>query len=475
LSNFELQLVSRIIRTGSIKEVLEWGTSFSDFKTAEGRAYFKLLCDHFHAATTLGTVVGPHSALTLFPQLQLHDDPSVTTQFLCQQVRQHRLRIDAKQLLTDAVQQVDGDVAAALNTASAGVQRLIEVGAERNTDVSIGDALERIWVGYEAQEQGINPAKMQWPWEVLNECTGGIQQDDYIVFYGRPKSMKTFVLCVLIAWAFQQDKLVLVYTKEMTPDNIFKRVAACIAELPYQDLRAAKLSPEHRQAFLELKRICQDPRSRANIICLSGRDAGPGNDTVAWLQAKVQKYKPDILFVDGMYLLSDEPGRKQQSDHIRVMNISRGLRALAMGELLPVIATMQANRKAAQNQDANLDEIAYSDALAQDATIAIRTIAEKKKNTIACVIGGSREFDLHGFRINAVPCEDFTYHSTMMEADVLSARTADGRAEEIRAGSNAKGKKGKANQDKGANGRAMVEQHIRTMEDGEMGNPVGFA
>jgi hypothetical protein len=107
------------------------------------------------------------------------------------------------------------------------------------------------------------------------------------------------------------------------------------------------------------------------------------------------------------------------------MNISRDLRQMVLSTGVPVIATMQANRKAAGHNDANLDEIAYSDALAQDATMAARVINDKVSPTISVVIGGSREFKLHGFRINAVPARDFSYHSELTEKDIEKAKEGD--------------------------------------------------
>jgi hypothetical protein len=112
------------------------------------------------------------------------------------------------------------------------------------------------------------------------------------------------------------------------------------------------------------------------------------------------------------------------------MNISRDVRSMVLYRGVPVIASMQANRKAAGHNDANLDEIAYSDALAQDATIAARVINDKASPTISLVIGGSREFKLHGIRINAVPAVDFSFHSILTEKDIEKAKQADAPPED---------------------------------------------
>lgn len=112
-------------------------------------------------------------------------------------------------------------------------------------------------------------------------------------------------------------------------------------------------------------------------------------------------------------------------DHERVMNVSREARQLVLDTSTPIIATMQANRKAAQHNAAELDEIAYSDAIGQDATMAFRCIADRKQPLISLVTGGSREFELPGFRIHGEPASNFGFHSIMDEKDIQKAVDKD--------------------------------------------------
>jgi hypothetical protein len=95
-----------------------------------------------------------------------------------------------------------------------------------------------------------------------------------------------------------------------------------------------------------------------------------------------------------------------------------------------VIATMQANRQAAKNQTAQLDEIAYSDAIAQDATGIFRVINEKKTPTIALVAGGTREYKIHGVRIHGIPATDFSFKELMTEKDIMTAKEQDAALDE---------------------------------------------
>src|SRR5690606_30324413 len=135
-----------------------------------------------------------------------------------------------------------------------------------------------------------------------------------------------------------------------------------------------------------------------------------------------------IVAIDGLYLMSDNRGSKGQKDNFRVQNISRAVRQMILTTSKPVLATMQATRTAAAHSNANLDEIAYSDAIGQDATVAIRVINERASPTIALALGGSREFEFHGCRIHGVPATNFEWKETLEEGDLLDAKKQDDEA-----------------------------------------------
>jgi replicative DNA helicase len=314
-------------------------------------------------------------------------------------------------------------------------------------------------------EAGVDLSKAHYPWEAMDEVTGGLTGEDYIIYYGRPKSMKSWVLAEHASHTFDQGKKPLIYTKEMHPDNIFMRMAACQARLPYQEFRLAKLNADEKERLYMLKRMVDDMMKSDDMICLSGRDAPNGQDTVEWLQAKIEKYNPDVVFIDGIYLMTDSKGSKRQKDNYRVQNISRGLRDLVLSTEIPIVGTIQANRDAAKHQDANLDEIAFSDAIGQDATVAVRVINEKNKPTIALVLGGSREFSFHGCRIHGVPATNFGYIEELTEKEITKAKDGDVSGEE--GGSttaHARKPKNKAAAEARRRAKSNTKRHLRLVD-----------
>ena len=428
MANKEMQLVSRIIYSGELSKVVDWGITIEDFLTNEGRAMYNHMTGYYQAAETSGSVIGPEAMAHFYPNFVRCDDMAMTLEALCTEVRKQRLSIEGQNKAAQAMQLFQYDPVAGMNALSLASSQLNAIGFGRNNDRMLGDAYNTIHSNYELMKSGMDLSWGTWPWAPLQEATQGLQVDDYICFYGRPKSMKSWVLAYYVAYLFNCDRRILIYTKEMTQDNIFQRVIACLAEIDYARFRAASSTWEEEKAFLAIGQYIHKMMATDQIICLSGRDAPQGGDNVPWLRAKIEKYKPDIFAIDGLYLMSDTHNAKK--DNERVRNISRDLRQMILDTKVPGIVTLQANRAAAKNEDANLDEIAFSDGLSMDCTAIIRVINEKESPTIQLVVGGSREWDLNGIRINGVPATDFTYHGLLSSKDIEKAKKNDHAAED---------------------------------------------
>lgn len=428
MASRELQLISRIVATGELNKVIEWGITPSDFLTVEGLAMFNHITGYYSQAESAGSVIGPQIMSQIYPSFLRCDDPGMTTEALCTEVRRERLALECLNGLEKVRQACQLDPLEGINKLMLLGSQLSNVGLGRNTDVFLGDASNNTRMKYLLRQSGIDMSCGRWPWPIMNEAHGGFQPDDYIVFYGRPKSKKSWVLTSLIAWLFECEKRVLIYTKEMSPENVYDRIIACMAKISYKDLRSGHLNPVDEENFNSTLDFIRDAELGNNIICLSGQDAPEGGDTVQWLSSKVDKYNPDFVCIDGLYLMSDI--QKAKKDHERVRNISRALRQMVLSKKKPLIATLQANREAAKHENANLDELAFSDAIGQDATCVMRVINEKDKNTCQLVMGGAREYQLNGFRIHAEPAYDFSYYGPLTASEIIEAEKNDGGPED---------------------------------------------
>lgn len=426
-------LLSNIVRNNSLKQAVEWGLRLEDFLSDEGRDIYGHMLTMIRDPRFKDSTPGVNVMKRLYPNFTMVDDESMSLEAYCCMVRENKLNVETQGTFREMLSS-SGSIIERVTHAMDRLQRnVLSVGFGQRDDVDFADALGRIIADHDLQASGVDMSVGKWPWEPFNETSGGLQKDDYIVFYGRPKSKKSWVMAEFIADLYQQGKTVLIYTKEMTADNISMRVAACIAKLPYQSLRAGRLTREERMKLGSLQQVVQEITDTQRMICLNGKDSN-GNDTIEWLEAKAKKYKPDAIFIDGLYLMSDSRGGKNQKDNFRVQNISRAARQMVLSLGVPLVATLQATRAASAHKNANLDEIAFSDAIGQDVTCAIRVINEDEHDQITLVVGGSREYRFSGCRIWGIPATNFSWIENLSQKEIDNIKMRDERGDEKAAG-----------------------------------------
>lgn len=431
MANPEQQLLSHIITYGDIEKALEWGIQEQDFNTDEGRHMFNHMCKLRRDPRSKGAQIGKNSISVFYQNFVECDDPTMTVESYCLMVRRNRLERESRAIAHALSTQAESeDPLAAASKASMQLRELLSLGYGMETDVTFASALDRNIDKHDTMADGNDLTACKFPWSPFNKVTLGVQPDDYIVFYGRPKSMKSWVLAHVVADIYNQGKVPLIYTKEMTADNIFMRIAACIAKLPYQEFRTGQLTKEDREKLAYLQDIARNLESGKDMICLNAKELPNGGDTVEWLHAKTLRYKPDVVAIDGLYLMSDGRGAKNQKDNFRVQNISRATRQMVLDTGKPVLATMQATRSAASHKNANLDEIAFSDAISQDVTMAIRVINEQENNTITLAVGGAREIKFSGCRIWGIPATNFNWLEELDDKEISKIKQRDEKVDE---------------------------------------------
>ena len=436
LYSWQHQLVSRIISNGDLNSVVQWGITHDDFTMSETKGFFTQLLGYYSAPETMGSVWGPQALMQKFPHFALCDDKSMTTDALCAEVRKDRIKVQTRQLVAQVGELVEVDPARAVGFLQEAAASLRNDCTPRKIDVHASDAMPRVWNNYLAAARGERVSVCPWPWEPLQKATLGIRSTDYIIVYGRPKSMKSWIICYLAAFIIDLDPAyrILIYSKEMDADEIFERIGCTMAGVDYEHFTAGRLTPEERDSFYCVADSLRLLKQRMTFVCLSAQDVRPGQDTVAWLESKIDRYKPHIVFVDGMYLMSDLHGSKKPNE--RVANISRALRQVVLHMKIPVIASVQANRDAAKNEDANTEEVAFSDSLGQDATMLIRVINEWKKgaNTLALVMGGAcRRYKLSGFRIHGMPAHNFSYYGELSDKEAQAVLKTEAQSKQASA------------------------------------------
>lgn len=213
------------------------------------------------------------------------------------------------------------------------------------------------------------------PFETWNSMTFGYNPQDFCIVTARPGVGKTFfmLVCALHA-AYKMNKKVLFFTKEMSIDAVARRSDAMDFQLPYNAFRKGQLSPSDKIRWIKgLKRRARKQAEGNAGQLLFIADA---NMSVMSIEAKIEEYQPDVVFIDGLYLLRD---LKSSTDgRVRVENVSREVKSIGQAYNIPIIASSQIHRMPGNLeknwQNLTLGDLAFSDALSQDADVVLALI-----------------------------------------------------------------------------------------------------
>lgn len=222
------------------------------------------------------------------------------------------------------------------------------------TVVEIADLAEAVIARYQNVKEGVRG--IPTPWEGLSDITMGWQPEDVAVFVARTGVGKTMMLllCALTAW--RAGHKILFFTTEMSQVNMAARLFSMMLEIRAQDVRKGRLDAFREEAFFKALRELEHDRR----FLFSGGDFDLDINSLGVI---VERESPDLLIVDGLYLLLDKFAPKNQDRTERVASNIEFLKRLAKREHIPILTSTQFNRKVSENKEdsASVGKIAMSD------------------------------------------------------------------------------------------------------------------
>ena len=191
---------------------------------------------------------------------------------------------------------------------------------------------------YEQMKAGVRG--ILTPWETVNDITLGFWPEDLCLFVARSGVGKTWASIFLAMYAWQvEKKRVLYVTTEMSQDRIALRCFSYHLKLPFGEIRAGKLS-----TFAEQKLYSAFPAmSQETGFFMIG---GQFDFRVETLAAAIDESKPDLMVIDGIYLLKT-PGANRTEQAANAFN---DVKRLNKNKKIPIIVTSQFNREVKTNQ-----------------------------------------------------------------------------------------------------------------------------
>jgi replicative DNA helicase len=89
---------------------------------------------------------------------------------------------------------------------------------------------------------------------------------------------------------------------------------------------------------------------------------------ISGIANKIQQLQPDVLFIDGVYLMMDEQSGEANTA-LALTNITRSMKRLAQKFQIPIVITTQTLRWKMHKGNVTVDSIGYSSSFLQDADV----------------------------------------------------------------------------------------------------------
>lgn len=442
MSAWGLQLISAILTAEDRVEVFDEITRKQCITPKmilnnEARAVFQYINEFHNRPGNYGRIPSYDKIREQFESLDL---PPVQESVvdLCTYIRDEYLRSKIYGLrdTIEAVVQEDGPQAA-IELIRKKADELTVLGSVDN-DGSIVTELNEVLSEHLLKARTGQLMGVPFPWEELNEATQGIQEEDSILMYGIPKSMKTWILLYLAVTLFQKGFRVLIYSKEMQKKKLYLRMASIFAKLDYSRLRSGQLNDHDIIQLYTCVDQIHDALGGQDLIYTKASKADGSTGGVTDIRRKIEQYRPQIVLLDSAYLLAnDRNGGNTSFKWHDLAPISQDIKGLAGEMKIPQVMIWQESEREALKSGSRgrgTSSLAMATQLIYDCDLAMRLVLLSDLNKMSIHITAAREVKFKGFTIRVHPGYDFGFDSwDLYDIDADTTKEVKSAGQEVSA------------------------------------------
>lgn len=362
--DIERHLISKVVADGNFSDVMDAGITADFFDDAMNRKLFRSIQEYKLSYGKVPTLDVLHKD---YPTIRLPDSGEYPIAYLLDQLRENRRRgilADGVMEATELLKMGDSERSAEILQ-----QTLRQVAADVPTSTVMdltAKTLEQRREAYaELRKRDGRMLGIPSGFDSIDYVTQGFQKKQLVTFVGLPKSGKSTLLLLAAMAAHEMAFRPLLVGFEMSTEEQVDRHASILAKISHHRLRTGTLSPEeYKRLEKAWRRLSAMPEFFASTDINSVT-------TLSGIQAQIERVEPDIVFVDGVYMMRDEEGEPQGSSQA-LTNITRGLKRMAQNLDLPMVESTQAlGWKTDKRRGLTGDSIGYSSSFLQDSDLVI--------------------------------------------------------------------------------------------------------
>jgi replicative DNA helicase len=358
-SDNEHRLVSKVIRDRDIVPALQRGVNESWFLDDDNRKAWSFVRKHYGEYSEVPTAVTVKDHYPNYKVLDVQDN----LEYLLDTMVDFRRRLLTRQGLETAVEQLqDNNHDAALLAMEATITKVNAQGILGTHEIDLTKNTEQRYKEYQALQ---NEEFLGIPtgFSKIDEATAGLQGGQLITIIAPPKTGKSQIALKMAVNVHIQGFIPMFQSFEMNNHEQQQRHDAMRANISHGRLRRGKLLPAEEDRYIDILNKMETEPSFHLIDAVNGI-------TVSSLAAKIEQTKPDIVFVDGVYLMLDEVSGEMNTPQA-ITNVTRSLKRLAQRVNKPIIITTQTLLWKMRAGKVTADSIGYSSSFFQDSDVIL--------------------------------------------------------------------------------------------------------
>lgn len=357
--DIEWATLSKTIEVGGFDALAEAHVTTSFFLDPENAQVFKWVHDHW---IDHGVTPGEEAFGHRFPGYSLVDTPEPLQYYLAELRSQRRFALVNGML--DAVKEPlkRGDSDIAIKILNSSLESLhTEIIDLHDEDLTKTTEERLAYYDRLATNPGILGLPTGFP--TMDMATGGLQKEQLITVVGFQKRFKSMMLMCMNIAANVAGHSTLFASFEMSTQEQSTRHDALRAGISLTRLSNGKVRPDEKKKLNRMMHGLEDCPPMTFVHDPSS------TTTVSGLAAKIAQYRPEVVFVDGTYLMDSEIAGVEPNSPQALTSITRSLKRLAQRADIPIVQTTQALESKSRGGRITLNSIGYSSSFAQDSDV----------------------------------------------------------------------------------------------------------
>lgn len=355
------RLISKVVRTRDLNTVLLRGVMPDWFLRSEDRRVYEFLLTHVQKYGEVPTGVTVKDNFPMYRLMSVDD----SLEYLVDQLAAYRRSQSTVRMVAGAADLLDPSG----NNYEDVISSLRKSLSELDSDVAqisdldlVEDPLSRWeeYLGRKDRPGGLLGLPTGFP--TIDRATAGLQPGQLVTIIASPKTGKSQLALKVAAHIHELGHTPLFQSFEMSNLEQQERFDALRSAVSHNRLRRGLLTEsEERRYRMMLESLGDIP------FLLADSAAGT---TVSAMAAKASQHTPDVLFVDGVYLMIDEVTGEANTPQA-LTGITRSFKRLAQRLNIPIVLTTQTLLWKMKKNQISENSIGYSSSFLQDSDVIL--------------------------------------------------------------------------------------------------------